>query len=353
MKAVRLYEHGGPEVLRYEDVAMPDMGQHDVLIRVRATSLNSWDLRYRRGLLPKPLPGRPAWPLPFQLGRDAAGEVVEVGAAVTRWRPGDRVVQMPHPACGHCAMCERGHDNLCVDTAYPGHQIFGGYAEYIARPETAILRLADHVGFEDAAAAMWSYTTPLNCIMRRAPVRPGDTAIVFGASGSMATAYAQLGKLAGATIIGTTTKPDRAEELRAIGYDHVLDSNDPDLPAKVRALTNGLGADAAWDCVGGQTFFARAVSCTRLGGSVAVLASPLDTTSSNALEMPPTLFIAGEYNIVGVRGATRQDQKTVLGLLANGRIKPAIDRILPLSEAAAAHALLESRQQVGKIVLTP
>src|SRR5438045_3816902 len=139
MKAVRLYGHGGPEVLRYEDVEIPPCGPNEVLVRVRATSINSWDLRYRRGLLPKPLPGRPNWPLPFQLGRDAAGEVAEIGAEVSRWQVGDRVVQMPHPACGHCVMCERGQDNLCTDTAYPGHQVFGGYAEYVVRPQHGLL----------------------------------------------------------------------------------------------------------------------------------------------------------------------------------------------------------------------
>lgn len=353
MHAVRLYSHGGPEVLRYEEVPLPQVGPSDVLVRVRATSVNSWDLRYRRGLLPKPLPGRPGWPLPFQLGRDAAGEVVSVGGAVSRWKVGDRVVQMPHPACGSCAMCERGLDNMCLNSAYPGHQVFGGYAEYVTRAENGLLALPDNIGFETAAATMWSYTTPLNCIMRRAPVRAGDTALILGASGSMAIAYAQLGKIAGATIIGTTTKLDRVDDLRAIGYDHVLGSSDPALPQQVRELTGGLGVDAAWDCVGGQEFFARAVACTRLGGSIAVLASPVDSTSSQMLNMSPTLFIAGEYNVVGVRGATRKDQRIVMDLLAKGRIKPVIDRVLPLSEAAAAHEFLESRQQVGKVVLVP
>lgn len=250
-------------------------------------------------------------------------------------------------------MCLRAHDNLCVNIAYPGHQIFGGYAEYIVRPQDAVLALPDHVTFENAAATMWSYTTPLNCITRRAPVRAGDTAIVFGASGGMAIAYAQLGRLAGATIIGTTTKPERAAELRALGYDHILDSRDTDLARTVRDMTNGLGADAAWDCVGGRDFFALSVACTRLGGSVAVLASPLGETGAAPLEMPATLFIAGEYNVVGVRGATRRDQEICLKLLADGRIAPVVDRTFPLSQAAEAHAFLETRQQVGKIVLIP
>ena len=279
--------------------------------------------------------------------------MIGVGAEVTRWQVGDRVVQMPHPACGRCAMCVRGRDNLCLDTAYPGHQLFGGYAELIARPEDAVLPLAPHVSFEAAAATMWAYTTPLNCVTRCAPVGIGDTAIVFGASGAMATAYAQLGRLAGATVIGTTTKLDRADELRAIGYDHVLGSEDPDLPQQVRALTGGLGADAAWDCIGGQRYFALSAACTRLGGAIAVLASPLGESSGTPLQMATTQFIAGEQKVAGVRAATRRDQQVCLTLLERGSIAPVIDRVLPLAEAAEAHALLESRQQIGKIVLRP
>ena len=353
MKAIRLFEHGGPEVLRHVEVPLPDMDEDSVLIRVHATAINQWDLRYRAGKLPpNPLPGRPPWPLPFQLGRDAAGEIVEVGSKVQRWTVGDRVVQMPHPACGRCPMCLRGRDNLCLNTAYPGHQTFGGYADYIARSQDAILPIPAHVSFEAAAATLWTYTTPLNCATRRAPVGAGDTVMITGASGGVATASMQLARLFGATTVGTTTKVSRMDDLRALGYDHVFSSADPDLPAQVRALTGGLGADAVWDCVGGTEFLSLAITCVRLGGVIAVLGAPV-TQEGFALEMNTLPFIFGELNIVGVRAASRRDQQLCMQLLGQGRIAPVIDSIFPLAEAASAHAYLESQQQVGKVVLVP
>ncbi len=353
MKAVRLFEHGGPTVLQYVDVPMPVVGDDEVLIRVRATSINQWDLRYRAGKLPpNPLPGRPPWPLPFQLGRDAAGEVVEVGRGVDRWSVGDRVVQMPHPACGVCPMCLRGRDNLCTNTAYPGHQIFGGYADFISRPQHAILAIPDHVGYDLAAATLWSYTTPLNCAKRRAPVGTGETLVITGASGGLATAAVQLAKLCGATVIGLTTKLSRAEDLRAVGFDHILDSEDPEAPAQVKDLTEGLGADAVWDCVGGTKFLALSVACVRLGGAIAVLGAPLSEDGFE-LAMNTLAFIFGELNIVGVRAAGRLDQHLCMQLLSEGKIKPAIDCAFPLSAAADAHAYLEDRRQVGKVLLIP
>jgi putative oxidoreductase len=353
MKAVRLFEHGGPEVLRYVDVPVPDAGPDEVLIRVHATAVNTWDLRYRAGELPPVHPGRPAWPLPFQLGRDAAGEVVSVGANVARWRPGDRVAQLPHPACGVCDLCLHGLDNLCVDTAYPGHQVFGGYAEYIVRHQDTVLAIPDAVDYQRAAATLWTYTTPLNC-MRRAPVGLGDTVLITGASGGMATACAQLSRLSGANVIGTTTKPDRTEQLAKLGYDHVLHSADPDLPKQVRELTHGRGVDAVWDCVGGNDFLQLSVSCVRLGGTVVVMAAPAEKGALwKKLELNVSTFISLQVRIVGVRAATRRDQHRCMELLAAGKINPVIDRTFPLASAAEAHAYLAAHRQIGKVVLLP
>ncbi|MEU1554677.1 quinone oxidoreductase family protein [Streptomyces scabiei] len=350
MMAVRLFEHGGPEVLKYIEAPIPDIGPDDVLLRVHATAVNSWDLRYRSGNLPQPLPGRPAWPLPFQLGRDAAGEIVATGENVTRSRVGDRVVQLPHPPCRNCALCVRGLENLCVDTAYPGHQVFGGYAQYVARRQDAVLPIPDGVDYETAAATMWTYTTPLNCA-RQAPVGPGDTVVITGASGGMAIACAQLARLSGATVIGTTTKPDRDEALRKLGYDHIVHSTDPRMPAEVRELTHGLGADAVWDCVGGNDFFQLSLACTRLGGTVIVLGTPTDQGSR--LELDALALIGQQVKIASVRGATLRDQQLCLELLADKKITPIIDRAYPLEDAAEAHTYLESQRQTGKVILLP
>ena len=271
---------------------------------------------------------------------------------MSRWKVGDRVVQMPHPACGHCPMCLRGRDNLCVNTSYPGHQVSGGYAQFISRSQHEILPIPEEVDYDTAAATLWAYTTPLNCATRRAPVYVGDTVVITGASGGLATAAMQLAKLFGATVIGTTTKLARADELQGMGYDHIIGSNDADAAAEVKALTDGLGADAVWDTVGGSEFFRLSVACVRLGGSVAVLGAPI-TQDGFDLELNTLAFIFGELSVVGVRGATRRDQQLCMELLGARKIRPVIDRAFPLEQAADAHRYLESQKQVGKIVLNP
>ncbi|MFF1299366.1 MULTISPECIES: zinc-binding alcohol dehydrogenase family protein [unclassified Streptomyces] len=189
-----------------------------------------------------------------------------------------------------------------------------------------------------------------NCA-RQAPVGPGDTVVITGASGGMAIACAQLAKLSGATVIGTTTKTDRDDALTKLGYDHILHSTDPHLPAQVRQLTHGLGADAVWDCVGGNDFFQLSLSCARLGATVIVLGTP--PSQSSRLELDALALIGQQVKIAGVRGATRRDQQLCLKLLAAGKINPIIDRAFPLAEAAEAHTYLESHRQVGKVILLP
>jgi NADPH:quinone reductase-like Zn-dependent oxidoreductase len=215
-----------------------------------------------------------------------------------------------------------------------------------------VLPIPDHISYEQAAATLWAYSTPLNCATRRAPVSVGDTVVITGASGGLATACAQLGKIRGAKVIGTTTKPQRAEELKSIGYHIILDANGPDLAGAVKEHTGGLGADAVWDCVGGTDYFRLAVSCTRIGGAVAVLGAPV-TEDGFDLAMNTLSFIFGELDVVGVRGATRRDQELCMQLLSEGRIRPVIDRVFLLAEAAEAHRYLEKHQQVGRVLLAP
>jgi len=152
-------------------------------------------------------------------------------------------------------------------------------------------------------------------------------------------------------VIGTTTKPDRDDTLSKLGYDHILHSTDPRLPAQVRELSHGLGADAVWDCVGGNDFFQLSLSCLRLGGTVIVLGTP--ASQGSRLELDALALIGKQVRIASVRGATRRDQQLCLELLAAGKINPIIDRAYPLAQAAEAHSYLESQRQIGKVLLLP
>ncbi|MQY02084.1 alcohol dehydrogenase catalytic domain-containing protein [Actinomadura macrotermitis] len=348
MTAVRIHEHGGPDVLTVERVPVPAPGPGEVLLRVRATSVNWWDAGYRKGIV-QPRPGVPSLPLPFQLGREAAGEVAAVGADVRSFAPGDRVVVMTCPACGRCAACRRGDDNLCQDTELPGHQRFGGYAEYVTAPEHGLLKAPDGLDFETLACVLWSYGTVLHMVNARARVQPGDTVLVTGASGGMGTAALQLSRLAGARlIIGLTGSDDKSDAILAAGADTVLNYKDTDIVEQIREHTGGTGVDVVLDNVGGP-MVPLAIKAARLGGRI-VLAAVM---GGRTAEVHIGEIFAKHLDILGTRASTRREQELVLEFAARGQIAPVIGARYPLTEAAAAHRALDAGAHIGKIVLVP
>lgn len=348
MKAVRLFEYGGPEVLRYVEVPLPEVAADEVLVRVRATSASNWDLRYRRGGLTPP-PGRPPLPLPFQLGREAAGEVAAVGAEVSRFTPGDRVVAMTCPACGHCAWCMRGLDNLCTDTTLPGHQRYGGYAQYVSRKESELLRAPDSVPFEQLACLLWSYATAWRMAINRGKLRPGQNILITAASSGMGTAAIQIARLGGAgRIFATTGSPEKSDRLKQLGVDHVLDYRKANVPARIRELTDGVGVDLVLDFVGGD-MFVTGMQCLRMAGTLVSGAQH----GGRFVTIDLDLLYRSDFVIQGARASTRKDQELVLALCEKGKIDPVIDRVLPLQDAVEAHRILERQEHFGKIVLIP
>jgi len=348
MKAVRLSEYGQPEVLQYVDVPLPEVATGEVLVRVRATSASYWDLLYRRGGLTPP-PGRPPLPLPFQLGREAAGEVVAVGTGVSRFKPGDRVVAMTCPACGNCEYCMRGLDNLCVDTTLPGYQRFGGYAQYVSRRDSELLRAPDEVPFEKLACLLWSYATVWRMAITRGSLRPGQDVLITAASSGMGTAAIQIARLGGARrIFATTGSAEKSEQLKRMGVDEVLDYREGNVPARVRELTNGAGVDLVLEFVGGD-MFALGMQCLRMAGNLVSVAQH----GGRMVTIDLGLLYRSDLTIHGARASTRRDQELVLALCASGKIDPVIHRVLPLRDAAEAHRILERQEHIGKIVLVP
>lgn len=348
MKAVRLFEYGDPSVLQYLDASLPEIRSDEVLMRVRATSINRWDLRYRQGLLTPP-PGRAPLPLPFQLGREAAGEVAAVGANVQAFKPGDRVVAMSCPACAWCEYCRRGLDNLCVNIGLPGHQRFGGYAEYVARKDTELLRAPDSLPFEKLACLLWSYSTVWHMAVGRGRLQPGHDVLITAASGGMGTASVQIARLAGARrIFATTSSADKVTRLREIGVTHVLNTREEDVPAQVLEATGGLGVDLVLENVGGE-MLPLTMRCLRMDGTLVSAGQHGGRFATIDVE----LLYRRHLNVLGTRGATRHEQELVLKLAEEGRIDPVISHVLPLREAADAHRILERQEQFGKIVLVP
>ncbi len=209
MKAVRFHEHGGPEVLRYEDAPDPVINATEVLVRVKACAMNHLDLWVRQGI--------PGWkiPLPHIVGSDVAGEVAAVGDLVKGVEPGQRVLLSPGVSCGKCARCVAGDDNLCRDYYVFGSAQDGGYAEYVRSPERNVLPIPGKLSFDEAAAVPLVFTTAWHMLMNRAQMRAGETVLVLGAGSGVGSAAIQVAKLFHGRVIATAGSEAKRAKARA------------------------------------------------------------------------------------------------------------------------------------------
>ena len=335
MKAVRLVRHGGPEALVYGDFPLPEVGPTEVLVRVLATTVSRWDVKYRIGE-----PGRTTslYKLPMQPGRDAAGVVEAVGSQVRSLKPGDRVVGLVHPV------------DAAGQSIYPGHNTFGGNAQFVARPEAQWLMLPPKVEPADAAAAMWSYATSHRILLDRLQARLGDTIFVSGASGGMGSAILDLARIMGVRVVAATRSASKVAFLRDLGASAVIVLPHADAAAAIRAEAGPRGCDGAIDCSGDLAMIRLCVDVLGRGGTFVPVAAegapaPLPITVADCTRL--------ELTIRGARASTLEDQRAVVRLLAQKRIRPAIHAVMPLSELPVAHRRLESGEVSGRIVLDP
>ncbi|MFG2592343.1 zinc-binding alcohol dehydrogenase family protein [Streptomyces sp. NPDC048438] len=352
--AVWVHEHGGPEQLRYEQQPLPPLGPTDVLVSVDTAAVSGWDLKYRRGLQSgTKLPGRSPFPMPQQLGREAAGTVVAVGSDTSLLHPGDRVAAVVHPENPHAPETYRGLGNLSTGIAIPGHQAPGAYAEYVVRDERLFLPVPDHVELEQAAVTLWPYGTSHRVLRDRLRASAGETLLVTGAAGPMGLATIQLARIFGLRVIATTRHAERADVLRRVCGADVVVTDDLTVAAQaVRDLTHGQGVDHAVDYSTSRDLLRFALDVLRLGGRLCPAAGEQNPPGP----MPFTVFdlTRQEVDIVGVRGARHDDALRVLALLADGRLHSPIAARFPLAEAAQAHDLMErGTDVVGRILLKP
>ena len=359
MKAVRLFEFGGPETLVHGDYPMPDHGAGDVLVKVQATSVSRWDVKYRTGEVHEfsgkvrgpfgGIIGRRPFPMPMQLGRDAAGEVAAVGPEVHALKVGDRVVGLPHPDNPRSTATIRGLGNLSSGIDLPGHTMFGGYAQFVARPENYWIKLPERVGFDQAAASMWAFATAHHVVAGRLDLGINDVVLITGAAGGMGTATTMLAKLAGASVIATTRYARKSDILKRNGADLVVDTTRPDAAQQIRDFTKGEGVDAAVEYTGATELMRLCIDCMRLGGTFCPVAGEMKELPLRVVDL-----VSKELNVHGVRASTRNDQRIVIELLDKGLLKMPVHATLPLSQAADAHRILENgRDLIGRIVLHP
>lgn len=287
--------------------------------------------------------------MPMQLGRDVAGEVVAIGSAVTSLAQGDRVVGLVHPENPSSSAAIRGLGNLSTGIDLPGHTMFGGYAQFVCRPENYWIKIADELDFDQAAAAMWACSTAHHIVVGRLQLRMNDYVLVTGGSGGMGTATLQLAKLAGASPIATTRNMVKRERLIRSGADLVLETSRPDAIESIRQFTRGEGVDGAVEYTGSPELMRLCIEATRLGGTFCPVGGELETVPLRVIDL-----VSRELNVHGVRASTRNDQRIVVELLGKRRIAVPIHALLPLSKVSLAHGILERGDDVvGRIVLHP
>ena len=342
MKAVIFSEHGGPEVLRYTNVAEPKIKSTEVLVRVRACALNHLDLWVRRGL-----PGVQI-PFPHIPGSDIAGEVTKVGELVTRLKVGQKILLAPGLSCGQCAACSAGNDNQCRRYTLFGYMVDGGCAEYVRSPEANVIPIPGDLRFEEAAAVPLVFLTSWHMLWTRAQLQPGEDVLVLGAGSGVGSAAIQIGKLIGARVIATAGSEEKLQKARELGADEVIHHGKQNIPDEVRKLTDRRGVDVVFEHVGTATW-EKSVASLAVGGRLVTCGA----TTGYEAKVDLRLLFSRQLSLLGSYMGNRAELYAVLKLIGQRKLKAVIDRVLPLAKCTQAHELLEKREQFGKIVLQP
>jgi NADPH:quinone reductase-like Zn-dependent oxidoreductase len=340
MKAILFHEHGGIDVLRAAELPVPDPGAGQVLVRLKAAALNRLDIWVRNG-----------WPgirleYPHIPGADGAGEIALVGPGVSRWVGGETVVINPNLSCGQCEACLAGFDNRCREWRLLGESIRGTYAQYVVLPEENLLALP--AGFPEvtAAAAALVYQTAWHSLITRAGLQAGETVLVVGASGGVNTASIQIAKLAGAHVLVVGSSAHKLALAQSLGADGLIDrSKESSWSRVVYQMTAGRGVDVVVDNVGST--FPQSFRAAARGGRILTVGN----TGAAQFEIDNRFIFSRHLSIIGSTMSPRADFNTVMGLVFSGKLRPHIDRVYPLSQAAQAQARLEQGEQQGKIVL--
>ena len=322
MKAVRIHQFGGPEVMQYEEVPTPIPGQGQVLVNQAAAGLNYIDVYQRTGLYPNTLP--------YTLGLEGSGTVVGVGAGVTDFKEGDRV-------------------------AYTG--VPGTYAEYALVPADRLVMMPDGLDEKVGAAAMLQGMTAHYLAYTTYPLKAGDRCLIHAAAGGVGLLLVQMAKQCGALVIGTVSTEAKAALAQEAGADHVIRYTQQDFEQEVKQITDGKGVNVVYDSVG-QSTFDKSLNCLSPLGYLVLYgqaSGPVAPFDPAILNNKGSLFLTRPslFHYIADRNSLQKRAGDVLGWIATGQLKLRMEFNFPLSEAAAAHRSLEGRQTTGKVLLIP
>ena len=341
MKAVRIHEHGGVDKLRYEEAENPRISApNEVIVKLRAASVNHIDIWIRLGATGI------AISMPHILGGDGAGVIFEVGGEVSNVRPGDAVCLYLFSGCGQCEFCLSNRDFMCVYVRALGERLDGTYAEYVRLPAENCFPIPAGMSFAEAAAFPLVFVTVWRMLITNARLKPGETILIIGIGGGVASAALRVAKKIGANVIVTSGSDEKLELAKKYGAAHTINHREKDFAQEVRALTENRGVDVVLDCVAGEVW-QKSLTALARGGRLVTCGA----TAGGSPETDLTPIFTKHLQIFGSTLGSRDEFRQLLSFMAVAEIKPIIDQVFPLSEAAAAQRRMEEAKQFGKIVL--
>lgn len=322
MKAVRVEEYGGPEVMSYEEVDMPEPGPTDVLVKIEAAGINFIDTYQRSGLYQITLPAT--------LGLEAAGTVEEVGADVTRFNQGDRVAYNSVP---------------------------GAYADYASVPEDKLVALPEGVSFNEGAAAMLQGCTAHYLSQSTYPIKDGESCLIHAAAGGVGLLLIQMAKMSGAYVIGTVSTEEKAQLARDAGADEVILYSQVDFKDEVMRITDNKGVNVVYDSVGKSTF-ESSIDCLQPLGYMVLFGNasgPVTEFNPATLGQKGSLFLTRPtlFSYTADRESLEWRTGDVFNWIAEGKLKLRLEHFYALADVQEAHRALEGRKTTGKVILTP
>ncbi len=340
MKAIRFHQHGGPEVLKYEDVPDPILRNDQVLVKVKAVALNHLDLFVRQGV--------PGVPLPQIPGSDVSGDIVEVGEYVTDLTPGNRVLLAPMVYCNHCEFCMHGRQNFCREFGVLGYRYPGGDCELLAVPRQNVFPIPAELTYDEAAATPLVFLTAWHMLVGRAAIQPGQTILVLGAGSGVGSAAIQIGKLWNCRVICTAGDEVKLDKGRELGADYTIDHYKQKISEEVRKITAKQGVDVVLEHVGSATW-SESMKSLKPGGAIVTCGA----TTGGEVNFDIRFLFTRQLSFLGSFMGNMGELHDVLKHVFSGRLKPVVDRSFPLREAAAAHEYLASSKMFGKVILNP
>jgi NADPH:quinone reductase-like Zn-dependent oxidoreductase len=342
VRAVVFHEFGGPDVLRLEDLETPSPGPGEVLIDVLACALNHLDVDVREGVSRFPVE------LPFVPGVEVVGRIAAVGDGVEDWQVGERVLPFLMATCGECRFCRSGRETLCTAADFISFATSGGYAEQLVCSTRHLMRVPDELSDEAAAAMQIAFGTAWHMLFARGRLRIGETVMINSVGSGIGSAAVQLAHLAGATVIGNASSDEKLARAAELGMDHGINHATQDVVEEVMRITGGRGVDLVYEHVGGKLFQAGLDSLDKDGRLVIC-----GGHSGEVVPFDIIPFFRAQRSVIGSFTYTRDEVERCLELARQGKIVPLVHKVFPLEQAADAMAMMERREQFGKIVLKP